>query len=81
MALVKKEVEIAKEADDVLALVVELVKDLKAGKDIAAIGAENLPLLLQAVAGLDQVGAELADKQAVATTVSLRVAELVAALA
>lgn len=79
MALAKKEVEYAKEVDDVLVLVVELVKDLKAGKDVAAVGMENLPLLLQAVSGLEQVGEELTHKQAVAMTVSLRVGDLVAA--
>lgn len=81
MALVKKEVEIAKELDDVMALVVELVKDIKAGKGAAELASENIGNLMTAVSGIDQVQDELKlNKQAAVQGVALRVAELVSVL-
>ena len=81
MGLEQKSVTVAKEADDVLFAVIELVKDLKAGKDLATVAAENLPNLLTALNGVDQVTSEWASSpQAVYSTVGYRVGELVAAL-
>jgi hypothetical protein len=76
-----KQVEYAKELDDALALVVELVKDLKAKKSVTEIAAENLPNLMSAFAGIEQVGAELAANKAVVfQTVGYRTGELAGAL-
>jgi hypothetical protein len=76
-----KQIEIAKELDDVLSLVVELVKDLKAKKAIGDLASENLPGLMSAMSGIDQVGDELKlNRKEAIQTVALRVSELVEAL-
>lgn len=76
-----KQVQIAKELDDVLSLVVELVKDLKAKKGIAELASENLPGLMAAMSGIDQVGDELKlNRKEAVQTVALKVSELVEAL-
>lgn len=77
MAIEQKQVEYAKEVDDVLVLLVELVKDVKAKKDLGAIAAENLPNLMAAITGADQVGAEVqANKAVVLQTVGHRLGDL-----
>jgi len=58
MAIEKREAEYAKESDDVLALVVKIVKEAKAGKSVAEIGASSLEELVTAVAGADQIPGE-----------------------
>lgn len=78
MAVIKKEVEIAKELDDCLALVIELVKDLKAKKALDLVLSENLPGLMNALGGIDQIGDELKLSAAYAT-IGLRVGELAGA--
>ncbi len=81
MPIQKKEVEYAKEIDDVLALVVELVKDIKAKKSAGELAAENLENLIQAVAGAEQIPAEAkASLSVTLQTAGSRVGELVAAL-
>ncbi len=81
MAVQKKEVEYSKEIDDVLVLVVELVKDIKAKKGAAELAAENLANLMNAVGGADQIPAEAKASLAVALqTAGYRSGELVAAL-
>lgn len=80
MGIQQKQIDYAKEVDDVLVLVVELVKDIKAKKDMAALAAENLPNLMNAIGGLDQVGDEFKNKQVVLSTVGYRVGELSGAL-
>lgn len=76
-----KPVEYAKELDDALALVVELIKDIKAKKSAAEIASENIPLLMNALSGADQISDELkANKVAAFNAVSLRIGELVSAL-
>lgn len=80
MAIQKKEVEFAKELDDAMFLIVELVKDIKAGKEMTVIAAENLPNLINAVSGAEQIGEEVSTSMSVAVqTVTFRVADLVAA--
>ncbi len=77
MAIEKREVEIAKEVDDVAKLLVDLVKDIKDGKDVAAITSENLPGLIAAIDGVNQVSAEIAsNRKAVLSTVGARAGEL-----
>lgn len=81
MGVVKVEVEIAKEIDDVMGLVVELIKDIKAKKGVAELAAENLQGLMNAIAGIDQVQGEIAaNKKAAIQGISLRVGDLVSAL-
>ena len=57
--LIKKEVEVPKEASEVLDLVVELVADIKAGKDAGAITGENIPGLMKAIDGFEKIADEV----------------------
>lgn len=78
MGVVTKQVDIAKEVDDVLSLVVHLVKEIKAGKDVGAIVAGSVQPLIEAVSGVDQVAGELqANRRAAYNSASLRLAEMV----
>lgn len=61
MALVQVSVSVPKELSEVANLIVELVKDVKAGKDISKIGEENLSNLLKAIEGVDQIPQEVKD--------------------
>lgn len=63
MNLVKKELEVPKELNDVAVLIVALVEDLVAKKDLATISSENLPLLMAAVQGFENMGEELKDEK------------------
>ena len=73
-----KTVEYAKELDDVNVALIELVKDIKAGKDIGQITSENLPTIIAAVDGADQVGKEVEMNRKVALqTIGYRGGELV----
>ena len=81
MAVEKRETEYAKECDDVLALVVSVLRDAKAGKSLAEIAAGSLDELVSAVAGADQIPAEArANPAALSRTVHDRVWEAVAIL-
>jgi hypothetical protein len=77
----EKSVQYAKELDDCLVLMIELAKDIKEGKDIGALVSENLPNLIQAIGGMEQIKGELeANKEVVYSTAGFRMGELVGAL-
>jgi septation ring formation regulator EzrA len=77
----KREVEVAKEIDDVGILIVSLVTDIKAGKDPVSIGQENLDELMAAIKGIDQVDEEIADNLKIAlSTIGARAGELAYAI-
>lgn len=59
MESVKKELLVGKESAEVIDAIAELVKDIRAGKDVALIATENLTGLVTAVEGYDKIGAEL----------------------
>lgn len=80
MATLKREVEFAKEIDDVMFFVVELVKDLKAKKAIGEVAAENLANLMNALNGIDLVDDEMKAKSIALATIGYRSGELAAAL-
>lgn len=63
MNFIKKEVELPKELYEVSTLIIELLKDIVEKKDIAVISAENLPLLMAAFQGFDQMSEELKDEK------------------
>lgn len=65
--LVDVTVKVPKEFNDVRVALVELVKDVKAGKDVGTIAAENLPTLLAAIAGADQIPTEFREELAKST--------------
>ena len=81
MAIETKQVEYAKEADEVLALVVALVKDIKAGKEVADIASGRLPDLMVAISGFDAIGDEVAaNRKVLLSTLGSRMGELTDAL-
>lgn len=77
----QKTVSYAKEVDDVMALVVGLVRDVRQGKPVVDIISENIQPLINAIGGLDGVQSEIDGNFAVvAETVGYRVGDLVSAL-
>lgn len=80
MAKENRTVEVMKEVDDVMLLIVNVVKAAKAKKSIAEIAASELQDLVNAMAGIDQIPVEFQDKEASLRTVGMRVGELSAAL-
>lgn len=74
----KKEVEIAKEVDEVLDFLLGLVKDIKDKKEITVIASDALPNLVKAISDFDQIPLEAKNVQALAQTVALKLSELVA---
>ena len=74
--LIDQNVKVAKETADVLAAVVVIVKDIKAGKTILEIGTGALPALINAVGGIDQVPEELTDRRAILITTAIGVSDL-----
>lgn len=66
MSIVKKELDVAEQVDEVGELVEELVRDIRAGKGAAEIAAENLPLLMKALEKIDEVDDEVLANRAVA---------------
>jgi hypothetical protein len=79
MAIEKKEIEFAKEVDDALVFLVELVKDIKAGKNAAQIAAENLPGLMNAIGSADQIPEEFKSSEVFLQTVGYRFGDMVSA--
>lgn len=64
MAKLTVSVEVSKETSEVGALLVGLVKAIKAKKGIAEIAGEELPALMKAVDGITSVPAEYAEDHA-----------------
>lgn len=63
MEFVKKELEVPKELNDVATLLVAMIEDMVAKKDLGAIAAENLPLLMTAIQGYELIQEELKDEK------------------
>ena len=61
MEFIKKELEVPKELNEVATLIVSLVEDIVAKKDLAVVAAENLPLLMTAIQGFEAMQEELKD--------------------
>lgn len=81
MSVQIKQVEYAKEVDDVLVAIVHIVSEIKAGKSIVDLGASALPKLIDAVGGVDQVSEEVILHRKVALqTVGYRTGELADAI-
>lgn len=78
MPILKKEVEYAKEIDDVGALLVGIVKDAKSGKSPAEIASGAVAKLVDALAGIDQMDDEMkGNRKAALQTLALRMSEMV----
>lgn len=81
MAIQKREVEYAKEVDDVAVLLVKIVEMAKAGMSVVEIGAGAVTPLIDAVANIQGVGEEIAANKKVAiSTIGYRVGEIAGAL-
>jgi len=78
--LVEKSVLVGKETADVIAAIVIVLKDIKAGKSIVEIGADALPALINAVAGFSEVPLELQDRRAALHTVADGLEDIIAVL-
>lgn len=65
MELIKFELESPKEIMEVVQAIVGIVADIKAKKELPVLAAENLPALLKAFEGADQIPAEIKDAHAV----------------
>ena len=76
MEVVKKEIEVPKELNEVCVFVVELLKDIVAKKSVTDISAENLPNLMAAVNGFEAMKEELKDDK-VFDLAALMVADIV----
>ena len=77
MGILKKEIEFAKEVDDVLVLLNTLVADIKAKKTAAEIAGDCLLKLKEAVDGVTGIKDELAaNKEVVFETIGYRTGEL-----
>lgn len=52
-------INVAKESKEVVDAVTDLIADIKAGKDVGQIAAENLPGLIAAIDGYDKLDDEM----------------------
>ena len=78
MGIESKSVDYAKELDELLFAMEELLKDVKDGKDVSAIAAENLPNVIAAVDKMDQVDDERrSDKDAWYATAGYRLGKII----
>ena len=59
METVNVTIEVPKESKEVIDLVLNLVEDIRAKKDISVIVAENIPSLSSAIEGFDKLGEEV----------------------
>jgi len=80
MAKEKKEIEFSKETDDVLVLLVELVKDIREKKSATQLMGENLQNLINAIGNADQIPDENKDRKIFLQTIGYRTGELADAL-
>lgn len=81
MSIGKKELDYAKETGEAMEFLVNVVKDVKAGKDVGAIAAGSLQEFMTAIQGIDQVPAEAkASKSVVLATVGYHTGALAGAM-
>jgi len=81
MSVVKKELDYAKECGDVMVLFRDLAEDIRAGKSAGELAAENLPGLMAAITGAQNIGDEVEQsRRAVMATVGYHAGELTDAL-
>ncbi len=72
-----KQVSFAKEVDDFCVLAVGVARDLKAGKPVGEVLTGAVSKVVDALAGMDQVGSEVKDNRSVAfQTIGMRLGEL-----
>ena len=81
MSVQPRQVNIVTSVDNVLGLVVGLIVDVKAGKNVAQIVADVVPAFVQALAGIGDIKADVLDRKDLEVTVALALAEIVNVLA
>ncbi len=80
MAIQVRQESYSKEIDDIMVLVVNVVKKIKAGTPIGEVIGGEIQDLMNAIAGSEGVGAELKDLDVALRTVMARAGELAATL-
>ena len=81
MGIEKRSVDFAKETDDVMVLLAQLVRDIRAGKSPGDIASTNVGNLVTALAGVDQVQGEVELHRKVALeTIGYRLGDLTDAI-
>jgi hypothetical protein len=79
--IVAKQVNIVSSVDNILALLVDVVADVKAGKAPATVVSEAVPGFVKALSGLGELSSDVAHRKDLEVTVALRLAEVVNVLA
>ena len=59
MDVLSRELEVGKETTEIFEGLAELIKDIKAGKEVGVIATENLPALITMIDGYDKIKDEL----------------------
>lgn len=80
MAIVSTSVPTAQEVTNLLNVLVQIVTDVKAKKNVAEVVTDAVPDLVTALGGLAGLSSEFANKAAVANSVYLSVESIVEAL-
>lgn len=76
-----RQVQYAKELDEAMSAVIGIIKDVRSGKNVLEIITGNIPALIAAVGGLEQVQGELSQNFQVASeTIGYRLGDLTSAL-
>lgn len=79
--IIEKNLAIAKEVDDVALLLVSIVQDIRAGKPLSDIATNNVAKLMDALAGVDQLGNEVKEnRKVVLASIGYRTGELADAI-
>lgn len=79
MAIATKTVSYCVEMDALLNVILEGVKEVKAGKAATVIVIDMIPVLVGALSGLSQLSSEIADKKDLEMTVAIKVAQIMQA--
>jgi hypothetical protein len=74
------QVKVVSSVDDLLALVVGVVADVKAGKSAQQVVSDALPLFVTALGEVGQLPVDVANRPALENTVALKLAALVNAV-
>lgn len=78
MAIMQKQVNYAKEVDDVLNVLVLILKQIKAKADLKEITQDLLPVLIEAISNAQQIPEELKNVKVIQDTIALKLSEMVA---
>jgi precorrin-4 methylase len=80
MAVAQRTINIVTSVDNLLAVVVGIIVDVKAGKAPLAVVTDAVPSLVAALGTLNDLSADVADRTDLETTVAVRLAQVVSIL-